>query len=386
MASRFAAAPWDIRRRTAAAKQGKTDMTPHTCIRNAWYAAGLSRDFTPGKLTAHKIVGRPIVMWRTREGKVVAFDDRCAHKRFPLSKGRLMEDDTLECAYHGLRYDCTGKCVKVPSQPNGPIPAQAKTNPFPVIEQDGFVWVWPGNPAKLNSCKPPRTPEAVDPNNEVIPSEPMPAPANSILLIENLVDITHFYPLHDGNIGDLENSLIPVQLAEGEVDGNTFVGTIREVKNYAQPAYLVDWFGYQRVDRFHSHIMLNPGMTRVVMRAAPPGQLGTDKDRGYSLLHIHTPIDEHNLIWRWIVTSPKHHMSGGDPTVSVAKRFAASFPDVASQDLWALEQQQKNFAYPDEGYSEVFLKADIAVRRVRKVFQDLLRAEQSDTKAVYAAE
>ena len=45
-------------------------------------------------------------------------------------------------------------------------------------------------------------------------------PANYLLLIENLLDITHFYPLHDGNIGDLANSKIPIEFIEQEVDGN----------------------------------------------------------------------------------------------------------------------------------------------------------------------
>ena len=360
-------------------------MTPHTFVRNAWYAAGPSVAFEPGKLTGHRICGRPMVIWRAQDGKIVVLDDRCAHKRFPLSKGRLMEDGTLECAYHGLRYDCTGTCVKVPSQPNAPIPPNAKAKPFPTIEQDGFVWVWTGDPAKASSCRPPRTPEMTDPQIEVVVGDAFRAPANYILLHENLVDITHFYPLHDGNIGDLENSLIPVQLVEGEADGNTYVGTVREVQNYKLPPYLADYFGYDVVDRFHSHIVLNPGMARVVMRVAPPGQLGTDKERGYSLLHITTPVDERNLIWQWIVTSNKSHMSGGDPTVSVAQRFAATFNDVAAQDVWALPLQQEMFDVPDNGYSEIYLKSDIAVRRVRKIMNDLWRAEQP-TESAQAAE
>ena len=32
--------------------------------------------------------------------------------------------------------------------------------------------------------------------------------------------------------------------------------------------------------------------------------------------------------------------------------------------------------YPDEGYQEVFLKPDIAIRRARKIFLDMLRDEQ----------
>ena len=46
----------------------------------------------------------------------------------------------------------------------------------------------------------------------------MDVPANYLLLIENLLDITHFYPLHAGNIGDLENSRIPIEYEEGEID------------------------------------------------------------------------------------------------------------------------------------------------------------------------
>src|SRR5690606_42154587 len=67
---------------------------------------------------------------------------------------------------------------------------------------------------------------------ENLTSIPLPkvirSPANYILLIENLLDISHFYPLHDGNIGDKANSEIPVQLEEGEVDGFPYVKTIRE--------------------------------------------------------------------------------------------------------------------------------------------------------------
>lgn len=38
------------------------------------------------------------------EGCVTAFEDRCQHQGWPLSRGRL-EDGTLICALHGWRYD-----------------------------------------------------------------------------------------------------------------------------------------------------------------------------------------------------------------------------------------------------------------------------------------
>ncbi len=374
-------------------------MKADAVIRNAWYVAGLAADFPKEQLSGHVIAKRPVVMWRTKDGRVVAYDDRCAHKRFPLSKGRLMPDGTLECAYHGLRYDMTGKCVMIPSQPSGPIPPQARVRPFPVVEQDGLVWIWPGDPAKSGVRKPPSLPEVGDEAWESIVVGPMDVPANYLLLIENLLDITHFYPLHDGNIGDIENSRIPLELEEGEADGNAYCMTIRTAENYEQSPYLADWFHYPVVDRHHTHCMMSPAITRVVIRNAPPGELcdrqaerefpGTldvdGKERGYVLVHTHTPVDEARHLWRVIVNCPAHHMAHGESNESTAQRVAGTFPKVAAEDLWALERQQEMFKYPDEGYQEVFLKPDIAIRRARKIFLDLQR-EETPGSAAQAAE
>lgn len=375
-------------------------LSPYSYIRNCWYVAGLSNEFPVEKLTGHVICERPIVIWRTKQGQIVAYDNRCSHKRFPLSKGRIMPDGTLECAYHGLRYDMTGKCVMIPSHPTGPISPQAKVKPFPVIEQDGLVWIWPGDPALTDTRRPPRLPEIGNDKWENILVGPMDTPSNYLLLIENLLDITHFYPLHDGNIGDIANSRIPVDFEEGEVDGNTYAMTVRKVANYTQPPYLVDWFHDETVDRHHTHCMMSPAVTRVVMRNAPPGKLAprrtpreypgelllTAEERGYVLVHTHTPVDKYRNIWRVIVNCPKHHMSKGAPNMTAATRIASMFPKVADEDKWALEQQQAMVNYPEDGYQEVFLKTDVAVRRARKIFLDLLRQESPKVASTEAAE
>ncbi|MBB3065993.1 aromatic ring-hydroxylating dioxygenase subunit alpha [Limibacillus halophilus] len=361
-------------------------ISPYQSVKNCWYVVGFSKEFEPEKLTEHKVAGKVMVIWRTKDGGIAALDNRCAHKRFPLSEGRLKEDGTLECAYHGLCYNDKGRCTLIPSQMDQEIPAQAKVNSFPVIEQDGLVWVWPGDPARKDDRKPPRTPELADPDFENIDSGPMRIPANYLLLIENLLDITHFYPLHDGNIGDFENSKIPIKYEEDEVDGNRYVKTIREVRNYNQPPYLQDWFVYDVVDRFHTHQMVSPAFTRVEMRNAPPGELGTDKERGYVLYHFHTPVDEKNHIWWWCVNCKADHKSAGDPTMSTAKRVASMFPDVVAQDHWALEKQQAMFDVPDEGYSELFLKPDKALRRARQIFTQMLREEMVPSEVRGAAE
>lgn len=352
--------------------------------KNCWYVVGIPKDFEKDTLHGREVCGRPIVIWRTDEDEILAFDDRCAHKRFPLSKGRLMDDGTLECAYHGMRYDVTGHAVIIPSHPTGPISPKAKLKSFPVIEQDGLVWLWPGDPDKSRERKPPRTPEVADKDWESVIGDPIETPANFMLLIENLLDITHFYPLHDGNIGDVENSKIPIDLEEGEVDGNQYVKTIRRVKNYDQPPYLSDWFHYETVDREHTHCMQSPAFTRVVMRNAPPGKLdkGLHKgsvERGYVLMHSHTPVNNRKHIWRWYLNAPADHMSKGDPDMKAARRAAMMFPSVVEQDYFALEQQQAMMEYPDDGYQEVFLTPDKGLRRARQIVREMLREEGAET-------
>ncbi len=346
------------------------------CVRNSWYAVGMSADFPAEKLTGHVVCERPMVIWRTRAGEVVAYDDRCSHKRFPLSKGRLMPDGTLECAYHGMRYDTSGKCVMIPSHPTGPISPRATVNAYPLIEQDGVVWVWPGDPEKVSLRKPPRLAEVADEKFETITLGPIEIASHYFLLIENVIDITHFYPLHDGNIGDLGTSRIPAELSEVEVDGNKIVGMTRTVKDYRQSAYYSDWFHHEFVDRINTQFILSPGVVRVAMRSWPAGQLGDDSaERGYSLFHLITPINPKKFLWRVALNAPVEHMSKGDPTVSTCKRIAAMFPAIAEEDRWALEQQQPMMEMPDMGYQEVFLKPDIGIRAYRKVFLDLLREE-----------
>ena len=359
-------------------------MIANSFVTNAWYVAGMSAEFETNKLQGMVITKKPIVMWRTGEGKVVAFDDRCVHKRMPLSCGKILANGTLQCAYHGFAYDGNGKCVEIPSQMDVPIPSRAKLKPLPVIEQEGVVWVWPGDPDKMGKARPPHTPEFVSDAWDNYTCPPIHVPANYLLLIENLLDITHFYPLHDGNIGDLANSKIPIEFIEQEVDGNPSIKTIRKISNYQHPPFLVDWFGYEMVDRIHTHQMSNPGLTRVQLRCAPPGQLDTKAESGYILHHSHTPIDETNHIWRWMIAVPKGQKSL-DPNYTTMERMKEMFPAVVDQDRWALERQQKMFAYAEDGYSEVHLRSDRSILTVRKILEALEKGVTKDPNKSWLA-
>jgi 3-phenylpropionate/trans-cinnamate dioxygenase ferredoxin subunit len=59
-----------------------------------------------------------------QNGQISALSDICTHQHFSMSQGDLLADGTLQCAWHGARYDCrTGEVKQVPA-----------TSPLPVFQ------------------------------------------------------------------------------------------------------------------------------------------------------------------------------------------------------------------------------------------------------------
>ena len=109
---------------------------------NCWYVAATT-DEVGRDLLARRLLGIPVVLYRRSSGDVVAMEDRCVHRAYPLSEGRL-DGDRLVCGYHGFVYDPDGRCVDVPSQERVPQGACVRT--YAVHEQPPFVWIWLGEP------------------------------------------------------------------------------------------------------------------------------------------------------------------------------------------------------------------------------------------------
>ena len=115
-------------------------------LRNAWYVAAWENEVTRD-LMPRMILGEPIVFFRTEDGRPVALEDRCCHRRAPLSVGHLI-GDTLQCGYHGLLYDISGACIEVPSQQT--VPPGARVRSYPIVDRHRWVWVWMGDPARAD--------------------------------------------------------------------------------------------------------------------------------------------------------------------------------------------------------------------------------------------
>src|SRR5262249_61669703 len=60
------------------------------------------------------LMDRPLVVFRGARGAPAVLLDRCDHRNYPLSLGRVTGDGLLECGYHGWAYDGGGRCVPIP--------------------------------------------------------------------------------------------------------------------------------------------------------------------------------------------------------------------------------------------------------------------------------
>lgn len=79
------------RRDRAAAAAARLADRDTPLIRNAWYAAARS-DEIGRKLFARQYAGISVVLFRREDGAPVALQNRCGHRSFPLSEGRLHGD------------------------------------------------------------------------------------------------------------------------------------------------------------------------------------------------------------------------------------------------------------------------------------------------------
>ena len=117
-------------------------------LQNAWYVAALSNSIGR-ELTPLKLLDESVVVYRSNDGQPVVLEDACPHRKLPLSMGRLV-DDHIECGYHGLCFDASGKCIIAPTQERIPPTAIVKT--YPALDKYGLLWVWMGE-AKADESK-----------------------------------------------------------------------------------------------------------------------------------------------------------------------------------------------------------------------------------------
>lgn len=164
-----------------------------TYLRNGWYAAAFSDEVSREPIS-RTLLDTPTVLFRKVNGEPVALFDRCPHRFAPLSLGSLIGDE-IQCNYHGLRFDCSGKCSHNPHS-KGSAPSAAKVEAYHVIEKFGVIWYWPGDPEKADENLLPDFSYLEQPEEYKILKGVLHVKGNYQLVVDNLLDLTHAPYLH----------------------------------------------------------------------------------------------------------------------------------------------------------------------------------------------
>jgi renierapurpurin 18,18'-hydroxylase len=162
---------------------------------NHWYVVASSAEVQHSPLSV-VLWHQTIVLYRDRTGQVHALEDRCPHRQVKLSEGRVVGND-LECVYHGWRFNALGHCAEVPYLADDQKLPTCRLRTYPVKEQDGFIWLFPGDVSVLQetTLEPMGLPEW-DHLNYIASATVIDCEAHFSYLIENLMDMHHGH-LHD---------------------------------------------------------------------------------------------------------------------------------------------------------------------------------------------
>lgn len=335
-------------------------------IHNAWYV--IAESSTVGrKPLARTVLGHSIVLYRTESGTAVALKNRCCHRSFPLSHGRL-EGDTLVCGYHGLRYDHTGRCIEIPMQKS--VPSSVRVKAYRTAERGPFVWIWMG--------------EASCADLEALPhQEWMDHPdwdarwgylhvnGSYVHLHENLLDLSHLSFLHANTFGTPEYARAPV---ESRIDGAD-IQVWRHVECHLPPIYAqpLGWSGVKTLRSSGSQFVA-PGLhvNTGIFRNLEQPQNSEATLPTVKVAQLITPETAHSTHY-W--TLQARNFARGDAEISefmISQQMAAFREDVfAIESITALEALEAGQPFP-----EISLRSDKAGVLMRRRLRQLADLEQ----------
>ena len=263
-------------------------------MRQYWVPALLSSelagpDCAPVRI---RLLGEDLIAFRDSQGRVGMLGNHCPHRGASLFFGRN-EESGLRCVYHGWKYDVTGQCVDMPSEPpESNFKQRVKATAYPCTERGGLVWTYMGP-----RSEPPPLPNI---HANMLPEGEGDAWAamrecNWLRGMEGEVDTAHFGFLHQITDPDydpppgsyeyyMERDRAPKYSIQ-ETEYGTFYGAYRpaEADSY-----------YWRIAQF-----LMPFFTMI-----PTGQLGTQ-----IVTRAWVPLDDEHTMF-WMLSRPQRGPDG----------------------------------------------------------------------------
>lgn len=225
---------------------------------NHWYIIALEKEIPKNRPIARTLYNKHFVIFRDNNQKVTVLEDRCIHRGATLSKGHCSQGH-ITCPYHGWTYNSEGQITEIPSE--GPQfnahRLSWKVPLFPVVVQDGCIWVWPGSKVPSTIIPPWHFPNFADVQwtNYFMITD---FEDEVTRLVQNFMDVPHTVFVHSKWFRQRKLLKVPIEL--NVQDGRVKV-------TYQQPqdsiGFMEKILNPQGQPMFHTDEFIFPNLTRV---------------------------------------------------------------------------------------------------------------------------
>src|SRR6266566_1472207 len=185
-----------------------------------------------------RLLGENLVMFRDSKGDVGCFVEACPHRGASLFFGRN-EEAGLRCVYHGWKFDTTGQCIDMPSEPaESNFKSKIRVTAYPTHEWNGYVWAFMGPAEKMYPFRElgPAVPRDQWPTGRVL------SECNWVQALEGNIDTSHISYLHR-NLADL--ALEPDETDRPGVPSNHMSTAARGYDRNPRVEVEVTWYGFR---------------------------------------------------------------------------------------------------------------------------------------------
>jgi phenylpropionate dioxygenase-like ring-hydroxylating dioxygenase large terminal subunit len=351
-------------------------------LKNTWYVAANANELDEG-MVSRMICGEQVVMFRTSTGAVSAIHDRCPHRFVPLSMGRRV-GDSIQCGYHGLRFDGTGACVEAQNDDEAQR-VRTCVKAYPAVERYAVIWLWMGDPALANPDTIPAFDFLSDTDKYTNCQGYTYLKGNYQLISDNLLDLSHIHYLHPGIH-----------------EGSNFADFTNKVRREGDTVWSMLWRHHYKIDGSKRAFFGLEGDASDVegqghARWDAPGVLfvdtawwdhGKTPDEGVRTpnAHLITPETETTSHYFW-ASGRNYARDIEQVTVMTAATMKNVFE---TQDGPMIEAQQRDMGDSTDflEHKPIILQADAAGVMARRIMKQKIRAEVSGVSApmVEAAE
>lgn len=336
-------------------------------VKNCWYVAAFGEELSAQRLVARRVLGEPIVLFRRPDGAVAALEDRCCHRGLPLSRGE-MNGSFLRCNYHGLEFDASGACVRIPGQDS--IPPAARVRSYPIAERGRAVWIWMGDPRLADAALIPAFPWFEDRDWDW-QAKLFHIKCHYEMLHDNLLDLTHLAYVHGQTLGGTPEAHFNADMKTSRTARGVRVA--RWLRN-SQPSPMYRKLGgfEGRVDRWQEFEFV-PGLITLYGGAVDAGSITADDQRKggvhLRLFDAITPETETTTL-NFFCAGQNFRVGDSDVTQALFNELERT----VLEDVEVLEAQQARIQEAPGRFVDI--KADVAAIQARRIVS-ALRAQES---------